>query len=176
MKRFTSLMLVAIMLISTLMLTSCDPIGSVKGFVNKVLGKETGEPAQETQITLEQWLAAGELTNYTVVMDEGYGFEITVSVANNLAMIKYHYEGYIDQTLIYDIENLEVIEGTGIIKKPSSSKIKNDTYAKFLTHPTDSCSYFVLYYYPVKEQVTHENYVGSYIDAFGEEKYELEIG
>lgn len=78
--------------------------------------------------------------------------------------------------LIYDIENLEVIEGTGTIKKPSSSKIKNDTYAKFLTHPTDSCSYFVLYYYPVKEEVTHENYVGSYIDAFGEEKYELEIG
>lgn len=78
--------------------------------------------------------------------------------------------------LVYDIENLEVIEGTGTVKKPSSSQIKNDSYAKFLTHPTDSCSYFVLYYYPVKEEVTHENFVGTYIDAFGDEKYELEIG
>lgn len=78
--------------------------------------------------------------------------------------------------LIYDIQNLEVIEGSGVIKKPSTSKIKNDSFAKFLTHPTDSCSYFTLYYYPVQEEVNFESYSGSYTDAFGSEKYELEIG
>lgn len=104
MKRFLSIMLVVVMLLSTLMLTSCDPIGSVKGFVNKILGREDVDDGPRTTITLEEWLATNELTNYTIAMDEG-GLKITISVADNLAQIEYFYEEYIDRTLIYDLDN-----------------------------------------------------------------------
>ena len=115
MKRFLSIMLVVVMLLSTLMLTSCDPIGSVKGFVNKILGREVGvKDAPRTTITLEEWLATGELTNYTIVMDEGDGYKLTIWAADNIAKIEYIYEGYINQTFAYDFDNQCYVTQTSI--------------------------------------------------------------
>lgn len=102
MKRFLSLFLVAIMLLSTLMLTSCDPIGSVKGFVNKILGREADEGVRTT-ITLEEWIAAGNNTNFTIVMQEG-GVEIEGLISDNAAKIRYYLDEEIQQTVFFGFE------------------------------------------------------------------------
>ena len=88
MKRFLSLTLVAIMLLSTLMLTSCDPVGSVKGFVNKVLGRE--EESVRTTITAEEWAQASLLENFTMTISQSYsdGYNINV-VAKYTADVVY---------------------------------------------------------------------------------------
>ena len=79
--------------------------------------------------------------------------------------------------LIYDIENLMQEEGTGKPKKPSSSKIKTDPKAKYLTHPTDACGYIALRYYPIKQEVSPvQTYNGIKRDVFGRNKYEYKIG
>ena len=83
--------------------------------------------------------------------------------------------------LIYDIENLETIEGTSKIKKPSTGKLKSDSYAKYLTHPTDACSYPVMMYFPIEKYESGEEsplryYDGEYTDVFGNKKYEYKIG
>ena len=74
--------------------------------------------------------------------------------------------------LIYDIENLETEEGGDAPKKPSGGKIRNDPYAKYLTHPTDAVSSLVCYYYPIKQKIRTEQYKGKIMDVFGNEKYE----
>ena len=79
--------------------------------------------------------------------------------------------------LIYDIENLQQEEGTGKPKKPTSYQIKNDTKAKYLTHPTDACGYVAMRYYPIKQEESPTNtYVGVKRDVFGRNKYEYKIG
>lgn len=75
MKRFLSLTLVVVMLLSTLMLTSCDPIGSVKGFFNKILGKEEAETEIEevrTTITEMEWRNVYSSTSYSLSMEADY--------------------------------------------------------------------------------------------------------
>lgn len=74
--------------------------------------------------------------------------------------------------LMYDIENLEVEEGGDVPKKPSTGKLKNDPYAKYLTHPTDAVSSMVCYYYPIKQKPSPEAYRGVIQDVFGNTKYE----
>ena len=79
--------------------------------------------------------------------------------------------------LIYDIENLQQEEGTGKPKKPTTYQIKNDTKAKYLTHPTDACGYVAMKYYPIKEEVSPtKEYVGIKKDVFGRNKYEYKTG
>lgn len=63
MKKLLSLLLAVIMLLSVLMLTSCDPIGSVKAFVNKILGREA---EVRTTITAEEFNKFTNLTNFTL--------------------------------------------------------------------------------------------------------------
>ena len=77
MKRFLSFMLVAIMLLLTFALTSCDPVNDVKSFVNKVLGKE-----EETRYTIteNEWNTAFNVANYTVSM-ESDGYSIVAELA-----------------------------------------------------------------------------------------------
>ena len=79
--------------------------------------------------------------------------------------------------LIYDIENLIQEEGTGKPKKPSTYQIKNDTKAKYLTHPTDACGYVAMKYYPIKkEESPTQTYNGIKKDVFGRNKYEYKTG
>ena len=80
MKRFLSLMLVAIMLLSTLMLTSCDPITEVKDFVNKILGKD------RYTITEEEWNTAFDGSNFTAIAEIS-GIKVTMAV--DYPIIKY---------------------------------------------------------------------------------------
>ena len=66
MKRFLSLALVAIMLLSTFMLASCDLFDQAKDFVHGVFGIEDGEQSGvRTTITREEWVALNNATNYT---------------------------------------------------------------------------------------------------------------
>jgi len=78
--------------------------------------------------------------------------------------------------LVYDIENLELEEGGSKPKKPSTGKIKSDSYAKYLTHPTDAVGSMVVLYYPIKEEIRLDEYVGTYTDVFGNDKYEYKVG
>lgn len=77
--------------------------------------------------------------------------------------------------LLYNIEELEAEEGTGIPKVPSSSRIARDSNAKYLVHPVDSCSYLVCYYYPIKDisVISYSN--TPYKDIFKKGKYKYEV-
>ena len=65
MKRFLSLTLIAIMLLSTLIFTSCNYVNQAKDFVHGIFG--IGDDARYT-ITEEEWNNAFEITNYTAIM------------------------------------------------------------------------------------------------------------
>lgn len=81
--------------------------------------------------------------------------------------------------LIYDIENLGIKEGESKPDKPSSGKLRSDKYAKYLTHPTDACSYPVMMYHPIDTFEMNsplQSYEGEYTDVFGNRKYEFKIG
>lgn len=81
--------------------------------------------------------------------------------------------------LIYDIENLETKEGESKPNKPSGGKLRTDAYAKYLTHPTDACSYPVMMYFPIdREQIERpsSSFEREYTDVFGNKKYEYKIG
>ena len=75
--------------------------------------------------------------------------------------------------LIYDIENLEMEAGGNKPKKISSGKLKSDPYAKYLTHPIDACSYFVMRYFPIQEEVRYDQWQGEYKSVWSENKYEF---
>ena len=77
--------------------------------------------------------------------------------------------------LIYNIDELEAEEGTGIPKEPSAHRIARDTNAKFLVHPIDACSYLVCFYYPIKDIsiISYDN--APYKDIFKKGKYKYEV-
>ena len=108
MKRFLSLILVAIMLLSTFMLASCDLFDQAKDFVHGVFGIEDGEQSGvRTTITLEEWVALNDVTNYTYKM---YSPEMEMAVWATDKAIKvyycYKYDGLqTEYTMIYDLPN-----------------------------------------------------------------------
>ena len=109
MKRFLSLTLVAIMLLSTLALTSCDPVNDVKSFVNKVLGKD--EPAEEVRTTISEleWRKVYLSKNYTLDVDSS-GEYVSIVAADNV--VDLHYMGL---DLIIDLKSGYLIsESSGI--------------------------------------------------------------
>ena len=54
--------------------------------------------------------------------------------------------------LIYNLENVEIKEGTSKPKIPTSRQIQRDPKQKYLIHPIDAVSYLVCFYHPVREQ------------------------
>ena len=68
MKKLLSFTLVAVMLLSTLVLSSCDLLDQAKDFVHEVLG--IGDDVRTT-INEEEWENALSATNFTVVMHNG---------------------------------------------------------------------------------------------------------
>lgn len=105
MKKFLSLALVVIMLLSTLMLTSCDPIGSIKGFFGKIIWKDGG--ARGT-ISLSEWIAAGNNTNYTLVLEEG-GVKFEAFVTDDGARVEYFYGEKNQGTIFIKFDNFCLI-------------------------------------------------------------------
>lgn len=102
MKRFLSLALVAIMLLSTLMLTSCDPIGQITGFINGLIVKDGEVPPS---ITLYQWTSCNEITNFTLTINEGDGYGATLLVSESAAKIDLKLGDYLSQNIIVDLDN-----------------------------------------------------------------------
>ena len=60
--------------------------------------------------------------------------------------------------LIYNIENLELKEGTNKPKLPSSKQIQKDNRLKYLGHPIDAVSYLICLYYPIKDKSAYQDY------------------
>ncbi len=86
MRRFLSLTLVAVMLLSTLMLTACDPIGAVMDFFSDVVGHGKGNYT----VTEEEWLAINKISNFSFkggAESEGESISIDLMVDNNLLML-----------------------------------------------------------------------------------------
>ena len=70
MKRFLSLTIVAIMLLSTLMLTSCDFIDQTKDYVHGLIGIEKEEEKEViTTITAAEWKKLSSFDQYTLDFD-----------------------------------------------------------------------------------------------------------
>lgn len=88
------------------------------------------------------------------VMPKNPGIEYRISCWNNMmeGPDKKHHIFIHPQCkyLLYNIENQEVEPGTSKPKRITSSKIKNDPYAKYLGHPIDAVSYLVCLYFPVQ--------------------------
>ena len=80
MRKLLSLLLVAVMLLSTLVLTSCDFMNTVEGFINDILGKE--EEIRYT-ITEEEWNEMLKISNYTFKA-ETQGISIVIASAGSL--------------------------------------------------------------------------------------------
>ena len=108
MKRFLSLALVVIMLLSTFMLASCDLFDQAKDFVHGVFGIEDDEQSGvRTTITLEEWVALNDVTNYTYRM---YSPEMEMAVWATDKAVKVYYcykdDGLqTEYTVIYDLPN-----------------------------------------------------------------------
>lgn len=54
--------------------------------------------------------------------------------------------------LIYNLENVEIKEGTSKPKVPTSRQIQKDPKKKYLIHPIDAVSYLICFYHPVREK------------------------
>lgn len=95
MKKLLSLALVAVMLLSTLMLTSCDPIGSVKGFFNKIMGKDDVQDGIRTTISEIEWRKMYNSTNYTLkVADDEAKMELAFSPTAADVFVDYDFVKY----------------------------------------------------------------------------------
>lgn len=70
---------------------------------------------------------------------------------------------------IYNLENVEIQEGTSKPKIPSSGALRKDPKKKYLIHPIDAVSYLICYYHPTRYESPWANYnnkdVGT--DIFG---------
>lgn len=80
MKKILSLTLVAVMLLTTLMLSSCEFMDTVMDFVNDIMGKEE---EVRTTITEEEWLNTLEITNFTITM-EAAGADVLMAFDDSL--------------------------------------------------------------------------------------------
>lgn len=132
MKRFLSLTLVAIMLLSTLMLTSCDALNQAKDFVHGLLGISEEEKEEViTTITEDEWVKAYSLNNFTITMSQeydGYGMDMSMAVTADAAKVSMKYVtagGNMDVEAYFDIkEGYEITpdgQGKWIGSKTSSS-------------------------------------------------------
>lgn len=71
--------------------------------------------------------------------------------------------------LIYNFENVEIIEGTSKPKVPSTGALRSDPQKKYLIHPIDAVSYLVCLYHRAKYVSEWQNYKDQDIgtDIFG---------
>ena len=118
MKKILSLTLVAVMLISTLMLTSCNEAimtaGSyVDGFINGVIDYFTPGPSYRTGITEAEWYMAGSNQNFTISASDS-GQEMTLVVADNLIKVDLNYVEDYKINLICDLENRVILTETKV--------------------------------------------------------------
>ena len=96
MKRFLSLTLVAVMLLSTLMLSSCNLIDNAKGFINGLFGNGDDE---STKITEAEWDAMFQITNFTIFA-QVEGIEMYVAVADSLVQYSEKYFADVSKGLV----------------------------------------------------------------------------
>ena len=112
MRKILSLTLVAVMLLSTLMLTSCS---SITDFFNGLLGKE--EPVRTT-ITEMEWRNAYKNKNYTLEFEDG---DIKADIVVCKSLVKILFKSYNvagvsldDIAVVFDLENKLILCETSI--------------------------------------------------------------
>lgn len=106
-------------------------------------------------IYLKNNLIRNQFKNLDIrIMPKNPGIEYRISCWNNMILgsDNQHHIFIHPQCkyLLYNIDNQEVEPGTSRPKRISSSKIKNDPFAKYLGHPIDAISYLVCLYFPIK--------------------------
>lgn len=115
MKRFLSLVLVSVMLLSTLMLTSCDFLNKTKDFAHGIFGIEDDKDQDaRTTITYEEWVSVNEITNFTFTINEGNGYGATILASDNAAKVEVNFGTYLTQNIIIDFDNSCMIKESGI--------------------------------------------------------------
>lgn len=103
MKKLLSFTLVAIMLFSALMLTSCDPIESVKDIYNKVIGKEESTKEIRTTVTATELRYIYKITNHTTKANLG-DVKLNVVAADTLMKMDLYMIGSGNTTTYYDLD------------------------------------------------------------------------
>ena len=107
MKRFLSLTLVAVMLLSTLMLSSCDFINKTKDFVHGVFG--IGDDVRTT-ITAEEWENILNITNFTFIIHNGEFYDCISMDGNAIEVVET--TDFYSQSTIIDLENGCLVQET----------------------------------------------------------------
>ena len=87
MKKILSLMLVAIMLLTTILLTSCDLFGTDTTTTTTTQKQDPPKEARTT-VSEEEWNKMDDLTNFTYVMKQGE-YSMTYAVADTKLYIDY---------------------------------------------------------------------------------------
>ena len=118
MRKILSLTLVAVMLLSTLALTSCNEVlltagGYVDGFINGVIDYFTPAPTYRTEITEMEWYLASSNANFTISTSDR-GQEMTLVVADNLIKVDLNYVEDYKINLICDLENRVILSETKV--------------------------------------------------------------
>ena len=111
MKKLLSFTLVAVMLLSTLMLSSCD-------FLTNIFNPSSNQDAGRTTITEMEWLNAFNVTNYTMNVQMNGESIITVIAADTKGYINYSglMNAYIDgekQIYVMEYDGVYVSNGPG---------------------------------------------------------------
>ena len=107
MKKFLSLTLVAVMLLSTLMLSSCDFINKTKDFVHGVFG--IGDDVRTT-ISEEEWNNALNVDKFTLIVHQGKYDNHILMDGKVIEIIET--TAYYSQSMIIDLENGCLVQET----------------------------------------------------------------
>lgn len=150
MKRFLSLALVVIMLLSTLMLASCDLFDQAKDFVHGIFGVEDDEQnGVRTTITREEWVALNNVTNYTCRIYSS-AMEIAVWAGDDAIQIHYSYnfDEYMETVVIYEYAtgNTLMETATGWIGYENLGDVEPEDYPLNLVIPFTEKMYDELVY------------------------------
>ena len=101
MKKFLSFTLVAIMLLSVLMLTSCDISDTIKSFVDNIIGNEEPRDEVRTTITAVELRHMYQITNHTTNANLG-DVKLNVVAADTLMKMDLYTLGGGTTTTYYD--------------------------------------------------------------------------
>ena len=107
MKRFLSLSLVVVMLLSTVMLSSCDFLNKAKDFVHGVFG--IGDDVRTT-ITAEEWDNALNVDNFTLIAHQGKYDDRILKDGKAIKLIET--TAFYSQSMMIDLENGCIVQET----------------------------------------------------------------
>ena len=131
MKRILSLTLVAVIVLTTMSLTSCEVVrGFVDGFINEVT-KPQPKPEARATITEEEWLKIYDISNFTLEMNTNPGKYI-IEVSEDFLRLERSDGADYHVNMAYDLKNGYLLSETavgwlayeGLGEAPSEDELK----------------------------------------------------